>query len=185
MGDSLDLQIHGPRIYLAPIFQEDHEHIYRASFSAGNAMRWRFHGQVPDQEAFVKSLYEGTLSHFVIRRIGDSDFLGCVNAYAADLRSRHCHVGAVLVEEAQQAGLGIEALKVFIRYIFDVWDFMGVYAEVPEYVLSRAESATDRITAEIPFELTGKRPRFHYQKGRHWDDLIVYLPVEKWRQSDN
>lgn len=181
--DPLRLQLSDGVAALWPVTPGDHEFLFHCSVSEGNGSRWRYHGQVPSVDVFASQLYNDVHAHFVVRD-AEGTQVGYVVAYAANLRSRHVHVGALFAEYAQQQSFGTRALRLFIGYLFDVWDLNGVYAEVPEYTWAAVESGTSGgLGGALPFELVGRRPRFHYQNGRYWDDMIVYLPVESWRAS--
>lgn len=168
-------------ISLWPVTSADHEFLFHCAVSEGNGPRWRYHGQVPSPDAFVGDLYNDVLAHFTVRD-GSGERVGYVVSYAANLRCRHAYVGAVLAEYSQQVSVGSKALSLFVGYLFDVWDLLGLYAEVPEFVNQEiARSTSGSIGTSLPFELVGRKPRFHFQAGRHWDDLLFYLPVERWR----
>lgn len=166
-------------VMLSPITPNDHEFLYHCATSPNNVMSWRYHGQVPPPEAFVAGLYNDVLSQFVVR-MGDGTPVGHVVGYAASLKNRHCHVGAVMAETDQQRGVGSRALELFIDHLFQVWDFNGVYAEVPEYTFKKLDDAGTTMGARLPFVETGRRPQFHYHSGQYWDDVIFYLPRLAW-----
>jgi RimJ/RimL family protein N-acetyltransferase len=167
-------------VALWPVLPDDHEFLFHCSTSEWNNVRWRYHGHVPSVHAFAEHLYSDVHAHFVVRLVSGEP-LGYVVAYAANLRSRHVHVGALFSEPAQGQRFGTRALALFIGYLFDVWDLNGVFAEVPEYTLAPIESTSSGLPSLLPFEIVGRRPRFHYQNGQYWDDFIVYLPIEAWR----
>jgi RimJ/RimL family protein N-acetyltransferase len=181
--DPLRLQLSDGVIALWPVTPADHEFLFHCSVSEGNGLRWLYHGQVPSVEMFAAQLHNDVHAHFIVRDAGGNP-LGYVVAYAANLRCRHVHVGALFAEYAQQHSFGTRALALFIGYLFDVWDLMGIYAEIPEYTFVAVDAGSSgEIGGRLPFEVVGRRPRFHYQQGRYWDDIIVYLPVEAWRSS--
>lgn len=174
------LQLQRGGVGLYPLTPEDHPFLYQIAVSDRNSLLWRYHGQVPPFDVFVNQLYANAFAQFVVRRPDDGHRLGHVLTYNGDLRNRHAHVGAVMAEEAQASGHGTEALEIFIDYLFAMWDFRGLFAEVPQYIAEARPGVFDW-QERMPFELTGRRPDFHYLLGRYWDDMIYYLPRARWR----
>lgn len=185
-AENFDLKLdlaEGPTA-LWPVAPDDYEFLFHCSISERNGVRWRYHGQVPSPETFAQQLNQDVHAHFVVRD-SDATRVGYVVAYAANLRSRHVHVAALFAEYAQQQAHGTRALRLFIDFLLNVWDLRGIYAEVPEYTLSPIQKSSRRLLRELPFEIVGTRPEFHYQNGRYWDDYIVYLSAEDWRNRDH
>lgn len=134
---------------------------------------------VPPPDVFVAQLYSDVLVQFIVRSENGTP-VGQVVAYSPNLQSRHVHLGAVMTRDAQGHLIGAMAMELLIQYLFDVWDFNGIFAEVPDFTLDPMMDKGDHRSSILPFEETGRRPKFHYFRGRYWDDVIVYLSREAW-----
>lgn len=182
MTGELKLPMSHGDVELVPVIPPHFEQLYRIALSPSNAGRWRFHGSIPTPDDFVSTLSADTLVQFTV--CVRSVPVGYVVAYAPNLRNRHVHVGGVFDEDHQRKGSGGAAFSLFIKYLFSSWDLRGVFAEVPEYVFSEVElGSSGRLGARLPFEVVGRRPDFHYQFGRYWDDYILYLPRRSFDEA--
>lgn len=179
MGELQSVSLHGGGLRLTPILPPDHAFLYELAMSEENLVLWRFRGTVPPPELFVAQLYSDVLVQFVVRTDAGVP-IGHVVAYAPNLQSRHVHLGAVMSQQTHGQLRGAIAMELLIQYLFDFWDFNGIFAEVPEFTQDQMMKKQAERNPFLPFEVTGRRPRFHYFKGRYWDDVIVYLSREAW-----
>jgi RimJ/RimL family protein N-acetyltransferase len=66
------------------------------------------------------------------------------------------------------SGIAVEPVRLFTRYLFDVWPFRKVYFEMPEFNYRQFASASGgalRVEARL---------RDHdYYRGRRWDRLTL------------
>jgi RimJ/RimL family protein N-acetyltransferase len=178
-GVALELKLHDDDFVFTPVTPNDYGFLFQIATSEANSPRWRYHGEVPGYEAFVQHLYAGVLAQFVVRQ-PSGEPIGQVMAYAANLKNGHAAVGVVMADKAQRRGVGLRVLELFIGYLFDTWPFHGLYAEVPEFVFQPIADGSRTLTDRFPFEEVGRRPRYHYHKGRYWDDFILYLSRTNW-----
>ena len=165
---------------LTPIMPPDHPFLYELAMSEENLILWRYRGSVPPPDAFVAQLYADVLVQFLVRLADTGEPVGMVVGYAPNLQSRHVHLGAVMSTSAQGRMFGALAMEIFIQYLFDVWDLHGIFAEVPEFTQNAMMKRHAERNPYLPFEETGRRPKFHYFKGQYWDDCITYLSREAW-----
>jgi len=184
MGEKLRVSLRGGGLVLTPILPPDHPFLYELAMSEENLILWRYRGTVPPPDVFVAQLYSDVLVQFVVRNEQTGEPVGMVVGYAPNLQSGHVHLGAVMSTSAQGRMIGALAMEIFIQYLFDVWNLHGIFAEVPEFTHNSMMNRYSERNAYLPFEETGRRPKFHYFKGRYWDDCITYLSRQAWDSRD-
>jgi RimJ/RimL family protein N-acetyltransferase len=179
MGVPAKVTLDAGGLRLTPIIPADHPFLYDLAMSEENLVLWRYRGSVPPPEQFVAQLYADVLVQFLVR-LESGEPVGMVVAYAPNLQSRHVHLGAVMSRQAQGRMIGAMAMEIFIQYLFDVWDFHGIFAEVPEFTQNAMMKRHAERNPYLPFEETGRRPKFYYFRGQYWDDCLTYLSREAW-----
>lgn len=172
-------------VRLWPVTPDDHQFLYWIATSDLNQYRWRYRNQIPPYDVFVAHLHQDVLAQFVVRSAATNDPVGLVVAYAADLRSGHCFVGAVMREEEVGGGLGLRSLVLLIDYLFGTWPFHKVFAEVPEFT-NEAFALKGHSLGDGPgaFKIEGRFEDYLFLNGRYWDMLIVGVEASAWRERD-
>jgi RimJ/RimL family protein N-acetyltransferase len=153
---------------LAPVGADSVEYLYQLAIDESIAFRWRFGGTVPTRAQFESSLWAGVLAQFVVVEKGERR--GLVVAYDADLRHGFAYMGAIMEPARQATGLGVEAMVLFIHYLFGTWNFRKLYMELPEYNL---EWMANRVGKGLVEE--GRLRQHFYYAGRWWDKLILAI----------
>lgn len=144
--------------------------LYELSTDEAIGPRWRFTGAVPSFEQFQQTLWQGVLSQFVVLENEGKQPIGHVVAYNADLHHGFTYIGESVLEEVSGSGAGIEALLVFIRYVFATYNLRKLYFEVPEYNLSAFSSTVDWLLRR-----EGRLKEHTFYQGRFWDRHILAL----------
>lgn len=160
----------GRWVQLVPVTLQSVEFLYRLAIDEQSGFRWRLVGTVPTIEAFRESLWAGVLTQFVVAERATGNPVGTVAAYSADLNHGHAYVGAAMVESLQETGLGIEAVLLFVQYLFATWSFRKLYFDVPEYNLRTVA----RSTGGLLHEEGRLRAHTHYG-GHYWDRVTLAL----------
>jgi len=83
-----------------------------------------------------------------------------------------------MAENVWNSGLGIEALGLFINYLFDTFPLRKLYGEVPGFNLESFVSARGRI-----FREEGRQRDHEWMFGRYWDLVIVAVWRDDWEVS--
>jgi RimJ/RimL family protein N-acetyltransferase len=161
----------GRWVALRPIVPDDYRMLYEISIAADVSYRWRFHGAIPPYETFVQGIHAGIHAQFaVIAAEGGNQALGHVVCYRADLRNGTAYIAVVLTPRIQQTGAGIEAVSLFVNYLFATWNFRKLYLEAVEFTYRAYKSGEGRV-----FNVEGCLKDFHYYQRRFWDLYILTI----------
>ena len=171
---------HGTWTALVPIDDSHFEYLYQLAIDESTGFRWRFVGAVPTKEEFRQSLWKGALSQFLVVETKTERAIGMVVAYQPDLPNGHVYVGAVMELSVQATGLGIEAVMLFLRYLFTTWNLRKVYFEVPEY---NAEWMVNSIGQYLKEE--GRLKDHSFYDRRWWDKLILALYYDDYAVGES
>jgi RimJ/RimL family protein N-acetyltransferase len=145
------------------------EFLYQLAIDESVGVRWRFNGLVPRRETFEQSLWSGVLTQFIVAERQTGACLGTVTAYNADLNHGYAYVAAAMIADATGSGVGIEAVDLFLGYLFACYRLRKLYFEVPEYNLAQFASALTWFRDE------GTLVDHTYFDGRLWDRKILAL----------
>jgi len=141
------------------------------------AWRWRFHGIIPTYDLFVKTLNVGVLIQFVITSNTNNDVLSLVVAYNADLRNRNVYGAVLVAPRLIGSGLDMEAIAIFLSYLFTAWDFRKVYFESVSFNLYQFRSGLQKF-----FHQEGVLRSHYYFANRYWDEYILAVYREDFCQ---
>ncbi len=169
------LRMAGGRVWLRPIMPMDHQRLYMLQTSEETGFRWRYGGVVPPFEVFVREIHSGVHAQFVVSTLRKADVLGLVVAYQANPRSGTVYAGVVMAPELVGSGIGIEAVGLFINYLFSTWSFRKVYFEALEFTY---ETIADAVPDLI--EVEGVLKEHHFYQGRYFDQYILSISREKF-----
>jgi RimJ/RimL family protein N-acetyltransferase len=117
--------------------------LYRLTHAEPTIHEWPLYGRhfaSPDQ----LGPYLETLSHlqFVIRQRDTGEVIGLVQGLDEDLRSKTIGIGVVLAPELWRSGWPLEALLVFVDYLFRARGFRKLYFHMLASTLDRVGSVT-------------------------------------------
>jgi len=163
----------GRRVVLRLVDPSDYPWLRALMGDPAVLVRFRDRGVTVRPEQFVDQLWAGVVAQFVVCRT-DGQPLGLVAAFAADHRNRHAHV-AVLFDPAATSGAGwrLEAVALFVGYLFDVFGFAKLYGEIVEFNWAAWQSGAGRF-----FEVEGCLRGHEYHAGRWWDTYVVAVYPE-------
>ena len=138
--------------------------------------RWRHRGGTPSPERLISSLWEGALAVYLVEHRPSDTPVGLVVSYQPDLRAGTCHVGLVAVPRLPPGPNPIlDGFALLIDYLFDVWPFRKLYAEVAGFNYEQFASAVPLIFAE-----EGRLTDHDYYRGRYWDKHVLALSRDHW-----
>lgn len=168
--------LEGRRVRLRPLGTPDYAWLYETGVGGEVAPRWRFRGTTPSPDDFVRALWDGVLVQFVVEHGGSP--VGMVTCYGADFRSGHAYFAIVAHPRASGTGLVIEGTVLFVDYLFDVFPFRKLYAEVLSVNLPAFASAVGRYLVEEG------RLREHERYGEGYCDLHTFAVYrDHWREA--
>lgn len=155
-----------PIVSLRPVEPGDAIALYRLALSPRNIVRWRYRGTTPSFERFSQELWNGVLAQFAfVAPREPGRVLGLVTAYDADHRGKTAWL-SVVADDESTPGTGIAACALFIRYLFDSFDFRWVYLESIEF--NEASFASGRGSY---YEEVARLPQHEFHNGRYWDRI--------------
>lgn len=165
----------GKRVTLRPATPADYDYLAHLSSTPSMTFRWRTRGHTPSPEDFQSMLWSGVLCQFIIERTADGEPMGLITAYNADLRNGTCYL-AMIVQDRPGASLGsLDALALFLNYLFVNWNFRKVYAETSEL-----SSWTFAGGAGRYYRVEGTLPEHEYYDGRYWDCYVLAFWRRDW-----
>lgn len=100
--------------------------------------------------------------------------LGLLSAYGADFRLGTCNIAGISRDSRSQVNRYFEGAVLFIEYLFRIWPFRKLYAEIPEYNLDSLRSMLTVWTQQ------GRLTEHDYLNGRYWDRYILSLTRSEW-----
>jgi RimJ/RimL family protein N-acetyltransferase len=168
----------GRHVRLRPILPSDYEYLYELETNEQITWRWRFRGTTPSPEQFAQMLWEGVLVQFIVEHRETRQRIGRVLAYEANDRHGWCHFAIVMDPSLNRMGWTLEALALFLNYLFKTWNFRKLYAETPEYVYDDFASG-----AGSSFHVEGRLGRHEWFQGRYWDLLLLAMYREDFEQG--
>jgi RimJ/RimL family protein N-acetyltransferase/acyl carrier protein len=164
------LHLRNDRVTMRPVRSDDLGFLYDLATADEVAFRWRFRGAIPTFEAFQASLTQGVLTQLVVTSAKDMRSLGEVVVYNANQTHRIAYVAGVFIPDLHLTGVAAEAFQLFVRYVFQAWDFRKLYMETPAYNFDQISSGAGRW-----FEIEGVLKDFTYLDGRYWDEYILAI----------
>lgn len=86
-----------------------------------------------------------------------------------------------MAEDVVGDGSGGDALHVLTQWLFDLWDFHKIFAEVPEFTLARLQPRiSDLGSGSQRFDIEAVVKEFWYYKGHMWDMYICGTNRRDW-----
>jgi RimJ/RimL family protein N-acetyltransferase/acyl carrier protein len=167
----------GRHVRLRPIMPADYEYLYVLTTHEKLGWRWRYRGATPSPELFQQQLWQGVAAQFVIEHVGDQKPIGFVQAFDPSDRNGHCHFAIVLDPALERTGWALEALLLFLDYLFTIYNFRKLYAEVPEFNYASFASGNER-----DFKIEGRLREHDWHAGRYWDLFFLAVYREDWER---
>lgn len=164
-------------VYMRPLMPGDHEHLYFAALEPSNSFRWRFRGQTPGFREFSETLHHGTLAQFAFAAtVGDSLVAYC-SAYQYDANAQHCAFAVQRLDfDSRYDTAVIEAVALFLNYLFATFQLRKVFADIPEYNF-RAFGLVEGV-----FETEGEKRDYYWHAGRFWSEITISTSTEAWQR---
>jgi len=165
-------------VELKPVTRSDYDFLFNLSASREPSTRWRYSGGFPNPEAFVQELWSSVLTQFVIVERAKGRPIGHLMAHRPDLRNSFAHVAVTIIPEYLGTGWALgESWVLFINYLFSLWNFRKLYAEVVGYNYDKLRSGAGTFYVE-----EGCLREHEYQFGRYWDVHILAFYRGPWER---
>lgn len=160
----------GRHVRLRTVFPSDYEYLYALATDEELGWRWRYRGASPSPELFQQQLWNGVLAQFVVEHVETKQRVGFVQAFDASERNGHVHFAVMTDPAVKRSGWIIESMLLFLDYLFTVWNFRKLYAEVLEFNYEQFASGAGSV-----FKVEGRFTEHEWHAGRYWDLLILAL----------
>lgn len=168
----------GRWVTLRPITPGDYEFLHRMTVDARTIVRWRPRGTTPSPEQFPQFLWQNVLAQFLVEQTDERIPVGTVTAYNADPRNSVVYLAVAITPEFEKSGWALEAVVIFIEYLFRVWNLRKVYIEAVEFNFAEYASGIGRF-----FQLEGCLRDHEYFEGQYWHVYISALYRENWPET--
>jgi len=165
----------GRRTQLRPVLEDDVRWLYGLAVSPAIRGRWRLGGRTPAPGDFRRALFESSTVQFIIESRAHGEAVGLVQAYAIDFRSETAWVAVVLDEEVWSAGWPLEAVLLFLHYMFVRVGSRKLYFDTPNANLERFSSSIgDYLQVEAIYK------NHDFRSSEHHDRYVVSLSRGDW-----
>lgn len=170
-----DLSLSSRRLILRPVIPNDYPFLYELSTSPSDFHHWRFRGQQPGFEEFVRLLHAEVCRQYMVVRKTDGQRLGLVVCYQATFRNRYARIALQGARSVQGAGALMEAGRLLVDFLFRCYDFEKLYAECPAFNMVHFRSGLGGLFIEEG--CLREHERFF---GRSWDLHLLALYRQQW-----
>jgi RimJ/RimL family protein N-acetyltransferase len=160
----------GRWVSLVPVTNRFVEFLYQLAINEENGFRWLLAGAVPPPDVFQQNLWKGVLAQFVVLERRSSAPIGVVVAYNPEFNHGFAYLGADFAPTVETTGLGIEAVDIFIEYVFGTYNLRKLYLEVPEYNLPSMSHLAGGV-----FKEEGRLRQHTFYQGVYWDRHMLAL----------
>ncbi len=165
------------RIHLRPVRPGDYPFLYELAVKPEDGFRWRFRGSQPSFEQFVQGLRSEIHCMYLVERIQPCEPIGHVSCYKAEFKNRNAFVAIQGRGELCGSGLLMEAMELFVDFLFKTWEFEKLYAECPAFNMGMFRSGAGRV-----FEIEGILRGHERILGRSWDLYVLAIFRKTWEQ---
>ena len=171
--------IHGPNVILRPVREADYLTLFLLESRDLAGPAWRFAGLSVDPASYRERFWAGVLEAWVLMLADGTDQpVGLVLAYDVDLRDRSAYLALMVRPDQHDTGIGIVALALLVRRLFDTWGLRVLYADCLPESFARLASGAGRY-----FEVVGSR-----QDGRLGPDgprtrILLRLTARDWEME--
>ena len=170
--------LRGRHVHLRIVVPDDYTYLQLVETSGELAPRWRLRGSTPSPQDWVQGSWSGVLAQFMIVANRDQTRVGLVTAFQANFQDGHARLAATRFDPHSRSPLMVLGFGLFVEYVFRCWNLRKLYLDVPEYNYAQLASARDRI-----FTLEGRLRDHYYFDGQYWDQLLLAIYREMWRDT--
>lgn len=164
----------GRRAALRSIQPKDQPFLHALTADPYSGLRWRHRGYTPSPDVLARELWDDVLAQFIVESPASREPLGLVKAYAANTRHGYATVGITMAPGTTLSGVGIEAMVLFVNFLFAHWNFRKLYAESLGFSYPMFASGAGTL-----FEVEGVLRGHEYFAGRYWDLYLLAFHRER------
>lgn len=157
--------------------REDDDFV-RSLVVSGSGLPWQRGVSVSSPESFAEHLWRSVLVQHLVLEVTAAAPVGLVTAYDADFRNGTARVALLLDRSLHGEGWPLEALALFVNYVFRTWPLRKLYAEVAPHVLQQFATGIGGLVRE-----EGRLIAHEYVGGEWCDVVIVSLFRDAWEAA--
>lgn len=172
--------VEGRFVTRVPVIEQHVPYLYHLATTPNLSFRWRYRGVSPGPEQFMRDLWQGILTQFVLQHRATMQPVGIVSAFSADHRNGFAHVAIVTDQRFQRGVVGIEAASLFLDYLFDHFPLRKIYAQSPSWNLHQFGNGRNRL-----FREEGRLRTHEFYAGRYWDLCMAAVYRTDWEARRN
>lgn len=135
----------------------------------------RLGGAVPSFEEFCQSAWHSVLAQWIIVANTSRRSIGVFTLSSADMRNGHAFVAVYADPAYIGTGLGIEGATLALDYVFRMWPFRMLYADVSRPAFEKFKSIVGRVAT-----IDGVRRDHLWMDGEYRDLLMLTIRREAW-----
>jgi hypothetical protein len=169
--------LQGQQVQLRTVTPDDYAFLRTMETSSELAPRWWFRGATPSPQEWTHGTWDGVLAQFLIVAKQDQARVGLVAAVNPSFQDGHARVTAAPFNPGSESPLMLHGLWLFIEYVFRCWNFRKLYLHLPEYGYPHLLDGYDQIVS-----MEGRFKEHYYLDGQLWDELILALYRDTWRE---
>lgn len=173
--EGVAVPIVGENVTLRPVTSADYGFCMDLELTGANAVAYRHRGTSVAPDQFAAMLWQGVLTQFLIIANDTGARIGIVVAYAADLRNGHAHLAVVVRDDHQRSAWPLEAVEMFLRYLFKVFPLRKLYCEASGLTAHHFDSGFDGLV-----HLEGCFRAHDFYDGAWWDKRIYAIYRDEW-----
>ena len=169
--------LQGREVRLRTILPSDYQFLRELETNSCALVRFRQRGLSLSPESHLQSLWRGVLCQFLVTSVLDGHPLGLVTSYGADFRNGRSYIAVIVRPEIQNRGPAMEAMRIFIDYLFAVFPLRKLMAEVIEFNWLQFSGGEGRV-----FATEGILKGHEFHAGRYWDVYLLAVYRDQWTQ---
>jgi len=168
------LVVKGTKVSLGVILREDLEKFW-LWYNDPDVRRFLANPDVFSYRENEYEWYDSLRKDFHRRRVfaivenSSQEAIGVIGLHKIDWRNGTAEVGYWLWKEYWGRGYGSEAVKLLVKYAFEVMNLRKLYARVLE-----PNEASKRILEKNGFKLAGRLRKHHRVPGGDYVDMLIY-----------
>lgn len=130
----------------------------------------------PSPEQWTRAAWAEVLAQFLVVARASQKPIGLVAVYRPNFQDGHAYLSGARFDAGKRSPLMIMGVSLFLKYVFECWDFRKIYMDVPEFNLTPIASGLSRHY----FTLEGQLKEHVFFEGRYWDQYTLAAYRDVW-----
>lgn len=165
----------GPRVQLRPVTPDDLPWMYEAAIHPRVGGLLRLGGATPSFEEFRHSAWSEVVAQWVLVARQSGRRVGVFALSSADMRNGHAFIATYADPRFVGRGLAIEGAALAIDFVFRMWPFRVLYADVSRPALEQFASILGRVA-----DIDGVRHDYLWLDGKYHDLVMLSFTRSTW-----